>query len=76
MDAKKWLLCVLTVWVGERGSPGEACGTRDDRSHQAPHSALLHAGYSQGTRPRKNASFTRFDDEETMGYDRKVAGIW
>jgi len=29
----------------KQGSPGAACGTRDDRSHPTPHSALLHAGY-------------------------------
>jgi len=35
-----------TLWGSiKQGSPGGACGTRDDRSHQTPHSALLHAGY-------------------------------
>jgi len=31
--------------ASQQGSPGAACGTRDDRSHPTPHSALLHAGY-------------------------------
>ena len=46
------------VMVNQRGSPDGACGIRVDRSHETPHSALLHAGY--------NLALTSIDNAQAL----------
>jgi hypothetical protein len=60
-------------------SPDGACGIRDDRSHETPHFALLHAGYkSDLLLPKLYFLQSLRSDEgngDCAGYLRPMAGL-